>query len=224
MIQAWQYRLLDNKPIVRHEYRSGIYNETLAAGDYRITLIGAGGGGVGAQAQAAAFSWVQGGVGGTLQVEVSIATDTEITINVGAGQTPRTGNYDGSNVEFQAHNGGNTTITGIPDVVLVANGGTGAKFITAGTGGVRTVGVMGSTEVSGVKRVLINNPNEIKSKGGYFLLPGTTREPTLCLNTNYPDNTKFGAGGDAGWRTGPTVQGTIVGFFSGDGYVLIETI
>lgn len=224
MIQAWQYRLLNNKPIVRHEYRSGIYNEILPAGDYRITLIGAGGGGVGAQAQAAAFSWVQGGVGGTLQVEVSIATDTEITINVGAGQTPRTGNYDGSNVEFQAHNGGNTTITGIPDVVLVANGGTGAKFITAGTGGVRTVGVMGSTEVSGVKRVLINNPNEIKSKGGYFLLPGTTREPTLCLNTNYPDNTKFGAGGDAGWRTGPTVQGTIVGFFSSDGYVLIETI
>lgn len=224
MIQAWQYRLLNNKPIVRHEYRSGIYNEILPAGDYRITLIGAGGGGVGVQAKAASFSWVQGGVGGTLQVELSLATDTEIAITVGAGQTTRTGSYEGSGIEYQAHNGGNTTITGIPGVVLVANGGTGAKFVTAGNGGTRYLGTMGSTEVSGVKKILINNPNEIKSKGGYFLLPYDTREPTGCANTNYPDNTKFGAGGDAGWRTGPTVYGTIVGFFSGDGYVLIETI
>lgn len=224
MIQAWQYRLLNNKPIVRYEYRSGTYNATLSPGNYRLTLIGAGGGGVGVQAQATAFSWVQGGAGGTLQVEVAIVADTEITISVGAGQNPRTGSYQGSGIEYQAHNGGNTTITGIPGVVLIANGGTGAKFITAGTGGTRYVGTMGSTEVSGVKKILINNPNEIKSKGGYFALPYTTREPTLCLNTNYPDNTKFGSGGDAGWRTGSTAYGTIVGFISGDGYVLIETI
>lgn len=224
MIQAWQYRLLNNKPIVRHEYRSGTYNEILPAGDYRITLIGAGGGGIGLTAQTTAFSWVQGGVGGTLQVEVSLATDTEITINVGAGQTPRTGSYQGSGIEYTAHDGGNTSITGIPNVVLKANGGTGAKFTTAGTGGTRTVGVMGSTEVSGVKRVLINNPNEIKSKGGYFLLPGTTREPTGCVNINYPKNTTLGRGGDAGWRPGSTAYGSIIGWWSTDGYVLIETI
>ena len=224
MIQAWQYRLLNNKPIVRYEYRSGTYNETLAAGDYRITLIGAGGGGIGVQARTTSFSWVQGGVGGTLQVEVSLATDTEITINVGAGQFPKTGSYAGSGIEYTAHDGGNTPITGIPNVILKANGGTGAKFISAGTGGARTVGVMGSTEVSGVKRVLINNPNEIKSKGGYFLLPGTTREPTGCINTNYPKNTTFGRGGDAGWRPSTSAYGMIVGIISSDGYVLIETI
>ena len=83
---------------------------------------------------------------------------------------------------------------------------------------------MGSTEVSGVKRVLINNPNEIKSKGGYFLLPGTTREPTGCINTNYPKNTTFGRGGDAGWRPSTSAYGMIVGIISSDGYVLIETI
>lgn len=223
MIQAWQYRLLNNKPIVRHEYRSGIHNEILPAGDYRATLIGAGGGGVGLQAQTAAFSWAQGGVGGTLQVEFSLATDTEITITVGAGQNPRTGSYQGSGFEYTAHNGGNTSITGIPNVVLKANGGTGAKFITAGTGGVRTVGVMGSTEVSGVKRVLINNPNEIKSKDGYFLLPAT-REPTGCVNTNYPKNTTLGRGGDAGWKPSTSAYGTIVGMISSNGYVLIETV
>lgn len=226
MIQAWQKRLLNNKVIVRVEkFLAGVYNERLPVGDYRITLIGGGGGGVGGQSRAGTFNYAQGGVGGTLQVLLSLTEPTDISITVGGGAIPDTGLYSAAGFELEAGTGGTTSITGIPNTTLVANGGTGAKFVSySAGGGTRTVGVMGSTQVSGVKRVLINNDIDIKSTSGDFFIPSTTRQPTGRANTNYAPDTTNGRGGDCGWQTSTSSLGTIVSVIGGTGYVLIETV
>lgn len=226
MIQAWQLRLLNNKPYINIEHSTaGTYNETLPVGDYRITLIGHGGGAIGAQSRAGTFNWAQGGVGGTLQVLVSLTKAANIQITVGGGGRAQTILYSGAGVELNGVAGTATSITGIPNVTLVAGGGTGAKFIsTTSSAGIRTVGVMGTNSVSGVKQVLINNPTNIISDNGQLFTTAEIREPTGKANINYPNNTVIGRGGDCGWVTSSSSYGTIRQITGGAGYVLIETV
>lgn len=225
MIQAWQLRLLNNKPYINIEYTAGTYNETLPVGDYRITLIGHGGGAIGAQSRAGTFNWAQGGVGGTLQVLVSLTKAANIQISVGGGGQAQTKLYSGAGVVLNGVAGTSTTITGIPNVTLVAGGGTGATFqSTTESAGIRTVGVMGTNSVSGVKQVLINNPTNIISDSGQFFTAAEIREPTGKANINYPNNTVIGRGGDCGWVTSSSSYGAIRQITGGSGYVLIETV
>lgn len=226
MIQAWQLRLLNNKPYINIEHSAaGTYNETLPVGDYRITLIGHGGGAIGAQSRAGTFNWAQGGVGGTLQVLLSLTKAANIQINVGGGGQAQTRLYSGAGIVLNGVDGTATTITGIPNVTLVAGGGTGATFqSTTESAGTRTVGVMGTNSVLGVKQVLINNPTNILSDSGQFFTTVETREPTGKANINYPNNTDIGRGGDCGWVTSSNSYGTIRQITGGAGYVLIETV
>ena len=207
MIQAWQYRLLNNKPVVLIEYRqSGTYKETLQPGDYEIDLVGQGGGSANGLSTSGTYSYVCGGVAGTLRVRVSITQPTTITINLNSRNNSRTRQYTGVVAGWSGDPGGDTSITGIPGATLIAHGGGGGSFTpTSATGGTRVSGLQGLVSVSGVKKVLINsNDNVIISTNGQ--IPTTeTRTSTGQLNSNYPDNPVYGAGGDGG-RNGATTQ------------------
>lgn len=220
MIQAWQTRLLNNKPFVTKEYKAvGSYTDTLGVGDYLITVIGGGGGGVGAWGRSGGtFDWGQGGVGGTLQVKVSISKATQINVVVGAGGRTSTQSYQGVVSGWGGTDGVDSYITGIPNVTLRAGAGTAASFVpTSISGGTRTLGKQGTNTISGVKEIVANNTNKINAQGGAFSTT-TTRAATGLANTNWPENTLFGAGGDAGYTT------MIQSRTGGSGYVLIETI
>jgi hypothetical protein len=206
MLQCWQKRLLNNKPVVALEYTTaGSHSATLEAGTYILTLIGSGGGAVSTRDDISSptiWHWARGGVGGTLQVKLNIPARTEISINVGAvghGQFQVT-----TNATLTGTDGGGTSITGL-DEVLIAGGGTGATLTVSGRTSTRTAGQIGSNTVSGhdIISIPINNTNTIVSTNGVNSNQATpTRTDTGQSNINWTEDTQKGASGGIGWANG----------------------
>lgn len=83
-----------------------------------------------------------------------------------------------------------------------AGGGGGAKIVSSSSSGsTRTAGAMGTNTISGssVVEVLINNPTTITGRQSSSTSP--SRTPSGCSNTNWPEDTSIGKGGDSGWRS-----------------------
>lgn len=157
-------RLLGRIPSVTliNEISTGTYSVYMVPGVYDITACAPGGGGVCAYATLTGTSlgYARGGVGGTVRVRVRVNTACTATIYIpptvgGAGYyhgSPQVFNqqFVNAGVGWTAPTGGNTTITGIPNLSLTCYGGTGASFYadtnSTGTG---TPGTQGSVSVSG---------------------------------------------------------------------------
>lgn len=195
MLRVWQKRLLDNKPIIEHEFTTGTHEIELPSGQYEIVLIGSGG--LSNYRSEIVVSrpttlWrvflAQGGVGGTVIARLNISGNPTITVHVG----------DSSEKD--------TYITGIDGFVLRAGGGTNANVTSTSSG---TAGVIGTNTVSGSFLSIVENPEILESKTSYHSAIATI--PLLFLNksnTNYEPDTSKGSAS----RT------------ASNGYVLIRSI
>lgn len=180
MLRVWQKRLLDNKPIIEHEFTAGTHTFELPSGQYEIVLIGSGG--ISDYKREAVVSrpvvqWraflAQGGVGGTVIARLNISGNPTITVHVG----------DSSEKD--------TYITGINGFVLRAGGGTNANVTSTSSG---TAGVMGTNQASGSFLSIVNNPETLVSNTYYYDKIATV--PTQLLNkanTNYQPDTSKGS-------------------------------
>lgn len=216
MIQAWQKRLLNNKPSVNLTYRAGTHDVKLDAGQYQITVIG-GGGGAALLNTGGYYGLAKGGVGGTLTAIVNIPVRQTITLNVGSGGTSTIN----SGATAAGTAGNNTSISGIDGVVMIAGGGTAATVTPGGYTGVKVQGVQGTNTVSGVLEILADNTNKITS----IQRTRTPNNPNTNAgggqaNTNWPDNTSAGCGGDVAWN----YAGTLTEQPGGDGLVNIRSL
>lgn len=215
MLQCWQKRLLNNRPVTKLEFfESG--TATLDAGKYRATLIGQGGGGALVRVSGTNhIGLALGGVAGTLVAVFNITEQTDIAITIG---TPGTSKAQ-INGTANGTPGENTTITGLPGITLIAGGGTGASVTASGYTTNRTAGVQGQNVATGVLAIEADNTNVITSTTRSFSVASTpSRTPSGQANTNWPADTKRGQSGDCGWR------GTSYIILNGStGYVLIES-
>ena len=195
MLRVWQKRLLDNKPIVEHEFKNGTHTFELPSGQYEIVLIGSGGLSDSQQEVVVArpvIQWraflAQGGVGGTVIARLNISGNPTITVHVGDSVDK------------------NTYITGIEGFVLQAGGGTNANVTSTSSG---TAGRIGTNTVSGSFLSLVDNPEILESKTYYYDKIRTV--PSYLLNkanTNYQPDTSRGSASKT----------------ASNGYVLIRSI
>lgn len=195
MLRVWQKRLLDNKPIIEHEFTAGTHTFELPSGQYEIVLIGSGG--ISDYKREAVVSrpvvqWraflAQGGVGGTVIARLNISGNPTITVHVG----------DSSEKD--------TYITGIEGFVLRAGGGTNANVTSTSSG---TAGVIGTNTVSGSFLSLVDNPETLESKTYYYAQIKTVPLQNLNkANTNYEPDTSRGSASET----------------ASNGYVLIRSL
>lgn len=183
MLQAWQKRLLDNRPTVRYEFTSGTHELELPSGQYEITLIGAGGLSAYQSHIISArptilyeYFAAQGGIGGTAIARLNVAGTSTISIHVGE----RNADID-------------TYITGIEGFTLRAGGGTNG-IVNSYTSG--KAGVMGENTMEGAFLSLVSNPITVESRTSYSSRASALPLRFLTLaNPNYePDTTKGSAG------------------------------
>lgn len=220
MIQAWQKRLLNNKPAVQYDFsEAGTHTQVLDAGIYDMWLVGAGGGGLLFNVSLPSDKmYADGGVGGVLHVRVAVQVQTAVTVNVGTGgESKINGPASGT---YSAVAGGATTITGLANVTLSAGGGEpGTITFTSVTDNIRTPGAQGTNTASGknVQKIFSNNAIKIVSQEG--ATSARSRDYAGQPNTNWAEDTTKGAGGQVGW-TAPT---RIVSNPGGVGFVRIKT-
>lgn len=195
MLRVWQKRLLDNKPIVEHEFTAGTHTIQLPSGQYEIVLIGSGGLSDYKSHVVSArpvLLWeaflAQGGIGGTAIVKLNVSGNPTITIHVG----------DSSEKD--------TYITGIEGFVLRAGGGTNANVTSYSSG---TAGVMGTNTLTGSFLDIVSNPETIISSTYYNSRYKQVNYSLLNrANTNYQPNTAKGSASQT----------------ASNGYVLIRSI
>ena len=165
--------------------------------------MGGGGGGPGARSVVVNnHHYAQGGVGGTLQFVAKLNANATVTLNLGDKGQTKIGTFGNSGTTINGTNGGFANIIGFGDLTAKAGGGGGAKIVSSSSSGsTRTAGAMGTNTISGssVVEVLINNPTTITGRQSSSTSP--SRTPSGCSNTNWPEDTSIGKGGDSGWRS-----------------------
>lgn len=204
MIQAWQKRLLNNRPSVQYDFTtSGTHTQVLDAGIYDISLVGGGGGGaLVSVASTGVKQYARGGVGGVIQVRVAVPVQTTVTINVGTGGTSARAGFTGSATNATGVNGGTTNITGLDNAILSAGGGSAASVTaTSQTAANRTPGVQGENTISGTNVMTIYADNEIAITSTQAASTDSRRTVIGQSNLNWPENTQKGMGGDIGWNS-----------------------
>ena len=221
MLRVWQKRLLDNRPAVTFEFATaGTHTQVIDAGIYDVWLVGAGGGGACLRSnQSGKKHWARGGVGGVLHVRINVPVQTTITVNIGGGGSSRSGTFTSAGVTASGDNGGNTSISGFLNVALTAGAGTGARVQSSSTTATgRNVGKQGTNTASGsnVIAIIENNYNTIASTQGTS--SAQSRTASGQANTNWPEDTAKGSGGDVGW-SGNSFMSRI----GGSGFVRIKT-
>ena len=206
-------RLIDNIPVVIYEhYGSATEQILLNPGLYEFVTIGGGGGGViltGRSSTAVSRHWANGGVGGTVRVQVFVHRPTTITITISGGAQGYTGSFSASGTTLQGNQGGNTSITGVDNLSLISRGGTGAVITsTSSVGANRTPGIIGTNTVTGsaIRKVIANNAINIVSGNGVVNASGSQSQPSMPVvyanNVNWPENTLCGRGGSIGFPGG----------------------
>ena len=214
MLQCWQKSLLVNRRVFRQEFATSGSVE-LELGRYRITAIGAGGGGSAGKTAGNTHGYAKGGVGGTLVVDVVIRQKTQVNVTIGTGGTSA---FTVTNLATAAGTtGGNTTVSGIPNVQIIAAGGTGGSTKITGRTTERTPGVQGVNTAAGNITIIENNKNQIISYERPTPSSTTSRMASYQYNTNYTDGKK-GGGGDTGWS-----GDNFTPLNGGNGFVVIES-
>lgn len=182
----------------------GSYTAYMLPGVYRITLAAGGGAGASCYYSRTGRSGpgAKGGCGGTVQVDIALPQACTASVTIGAKPYRAHVNMANTGDSARGENGANIAITGIPNLTISCDGGTGG-YVVAGTNGVNataTPGVQGGVSVSGssIIRVNVNSNNTpvISATG-----TGTLGQ----LNTNWPEpyTTAMcpGSGGAAGSRS-----------------------
>lgn len=219
MIQAWQKRLLNNKPQYRRVFTEN-GTVTLDAGYYKFTLVGGGAGGIGGLVGRPGdpeqrLCVVQGGVGGTLIGLINIPVQTTLTLTVGLGG--QKGGWQGTDTST-GYAGQNTTVSGFAQGELVAGGGVAPSISIFRGNFTPTVGIQGINQYFDGFSILQDNKNKIVSTSLIGQVRDGSNPPTLLLNTNYEPDTTKGAGGNNGWAG--NVQ--LLELPGGNGIIVIE--
>lgn len=198
-------KLVTNIPVVVYEKtagNSGTITDKLviAPGVYDIVCIGGGAGAAAAIGRSSTQSvryWANGGIGGTVRVQVFVHKYTEIDVVVGAGSMSRTGSFSSSGASFTGVSGNPSSVSGIENFAVSCNGGIGGNITTSGAlSATATAGAMGTTSVSGtaVKRVLINNTKDVVGSAGSVPSGSTNKPLTWTNNLNWEKDPSKGAG------------------------------
>lgn len=190
MLRVWQKRLLDNKPSVYLEFKSGTHEVELTSGQYEIILIGAGGFSaylsrvvVSRPTILYEYFGAQGGVGGTARARLNITGSPTVTIHVGE----RGGDKD-------------TYITGVEGFTLRAGGGTDSNVTSYNSG---TAGQMGQNTMEGAFLSLESNAITIDSKTTYNSKASQLPLRFMSLaNANYPEDPTYGSANTTTKETG----------------------
>lgn len=196
MLRVWQKRLLNNRESVQYDFTtSGAHSLDIKAGTYDVWLVAGGAGGALIYNNSTTMKYVaKGGVGGVICARINIPRDLTITINVGRGGVSRmVRTSEGSSAT--GDNGQNSSITGIPNLTLVAGGGTSASASVNNP----VAGIQGTNTATGANlvRIIENNVNTIISEAGQS--SSTQRLVRNQANTNWAENTDKGSGGTVGW-------------------------
>lgn len=198
-------KLVTNIPVIVYEKTAGSSGTitdklVIAPGVYDIVCIGGGGGAAAAIGRSSTQSvryWANGGVGGTVRVQVFVHKYTEIDVVVGAGSMSRTGSFSSSGSSFIGVSGVASSVSGIENFSVSCNGGNGGNITSFGAlNATATAGAMGATSVSGtaVKRVLINNDKDVVGGAGSVPSSTTNKPLTWTNNLNWEKDTSKGAG------------------------------
>lgn len=198
-------KILDHgSRLIYENYTAGTYQVTLNPGRYVISLIGAGGGSSGitkiTSGNAEAMYTATGGVGGVVEATVYVSSTTTATIKVGQGGDGITNANLSNGVEYQSKTGEQSSITGIPNLVMTAGAGTGASTMRSGYSITMNVGTQGQNSISGsaVLKINSNNAQTIESRRGSYSANSTPTGSIQTLNTNWNNDT-VGASGLLTW-------------------------
>ncbi len=196
---------LSGDPVVVFESQeAGTETLVLTPGTYEITLIGGGGGAAGRRSSVGGnHFYAMGGVGATLQFVARLTTNATVQVTVGAGGATKNGTFaDASAGTLVGIAGGASFITGFPDLIAQANGGSpGTLTANSSTSCTMVAGTIGTNTISGsaVTQLLINNPSPCESRTGTGQAASTQRRTSGRENDNWPEDTSRGKSGDSGW-------------------------
>jgi hypothetical protein len=200
-------KILDHgSRLIYENYTAGTYQVTLTPGRYVISLIGAGGGSSGItkikSGNAESMYTATGGVGGVVEATVYVSSTTTATIKVGQGGAGITNASLTEGVEYQSKTGEQSSITGIPNLVMTAGAGTGATTMRSGYSITMNVGTQGQNSISGsaVLKTNSNNAQTIESRRGSYSAINTPTGSIQTLNANWNNDT-VGASGLLTWTT-----------------------
>lgn len=200
-------KILDHgSRLIYENYTAGTYSVTLDPGRYVISLIGSGGGSSGItyilQGQVSQMITATGGVGGVVEGVVYVSTRSNITIKIGQGGDGITSAQLSNGTEYQSKAGEESTITGIPNLVMKAGAGTGATTMKSGYSVTMTPGVQGQNEISGsaLLKTNANNATVIESSGAAYSANNTPTGSAQTLNSNWSNN-NVGASGLLTWTS-----------------------
>ncbi len=197
-------KLVTYTPVVVYEKTSGASgitdNIVIAPGLYDIVCIGGGGGAaaaVGGSNTNRTRYWANGGAGGTVRVQVFVHRQTEVLVVVGHGKMSSTGYFSASGASFVGKAGAASGVSGIDDLVLLCNGGSGGSITSVDQSNANAVGgAVGKTSVSGsaIKRILINNTKDIVGPSGSVPSNVTSKPLTWTDNINWEKDPSKGSG------------------------------
>lgn len=197
-------KLVTYTPVVVYEKTAGkstiTDNIVITPGLYDIVCIGGGGGAaaaVGGPNTNRTRYWANGGVGGTVRVQVFVHKQTEVFVVVGEGKMSSAGNFSASGASFVGKTGAASGVSGIDGLVVLCNGGDGGSITSVDQSNANAVGgAIGNTSVSGsaIKRILINNTKDIVGPSGSVPSNVTSKPLTWTDNINWEKDPSKGSG------------------------------
>lgn len=171
---------------------SGTYSISFEKGLYRAVFISGGGGGIDfLNVRTGIHKAALGGVGGTVQIIFNIPAPCVANLTIGEGGASKVLTSGELHPTDYASAGGNTILTGLPNLTINVSGGAGG-YINSGTA---VGGNIGSVSVSGsaIEYTLINSNNTP-------IAPYASQKGVINhyhFNDNWTPNTQEGAGGYA---------------------------
>lgn len=203
-------KILDHgSRLIYENYTAGTYNVTLDPGRYVISLIGSGGGSSGItkilSGTVNQMITATGGVGGVVEAVVYVSARSNVTIKIGQGGDGITNANLSEGTEYQSKAGEESTITGIPNLVMIAGAGTGATTMKSGYALTMNAGFQGENEISGsaLLKTNANNATAIESRRGAYSPSSTPTGSIQTLNSNWSNDT-VGASGLLTWTSSGT--------------------
>lgn len=221
MIQGWQRKLLIREDEYAEYLTAGNFSRVLKAGKtYKITAIGGAAGSLICRMRKANWLYrANGGIGGTIQIQIQINEDVPIQFTVGAGGLSKAFQFSSAGLQGVGLPGENTVITFPNGQIIAGLGSAPSVSATSDTVAATTVGVMGQNTMTVPNaQILINNPNNIISWQDNYSF-SEYRDKGIQPNTNWPKNTNVGAAAICGNSTTAFLLPP-----SNAGGVIIETV